>query len=63
MRTMHDELWRYGNMIIETDLPDELWIEFKEKMEKNTDQAWTDRHVRSFFQTLLLEYIVSTIDE
>ena len=50
-------------MIIETDLPDELWIEFKKKQEELTDQPWTDRHVRSFLQTILLEYIVSTVDE
>ena len=50
-------------MILQTDIPEDLWVAFKGKMVKNTDQPWTDNHVESFLQTILIEYIVSTVDE
>ena len=63
MRTMHDELWRYRNMKIETEIPDKLWIEYKHKMEDMSGETWTDRATSTFVQNFINEYIVNAIDE
>ena len=63
MWSMHDQLWRNRNMIFSTDIPDELWDELKEKLEKTAGGPWTDKHVQGFLQTILIEHIIITIEE